>query len=392
MSSLFAQFATPGRGGTAHLLHSEAHVQAPRSRSSPHVPMSRTHSLNPITRSEAPLVVEFPFAELSAATPNAKFFIRNHFPVPDIDTSTWRLRVEGAVHDSFSISLDELRSMPAATVSAVIECSGNSRAFMQGSPRSIQWELGGVGCATWTGVPLRDVLARAGVDANAVDVVFEGADHGPRDKLPGATEIHFARTVPVAVAAWPNVVLAYEMNGEPLDSAHGAPLRVVVPGWYGVTSVKWLSRVVVMTRPFTGFFQSVEYTYWDVCGGPSPERVSVATLQVKSEIARPTVGEEIVAGVEYRVFGAAWTSEASIVSVDVSTDDGRTWTAATLGDTADEHAWQLWELGWTPREPGEHVLMARATDSGGRVQPVAHDLNHENYMVHHVLPIPVVVV
>jgi DMSO/TMAO reductase YedYZ molybdopterin-dependent catalytic subunit len=354
--------------------------------------MPRTHSLTPITRSDAPLVVEFPFADLSDVTPSAQFFIRNHFPVPDIDTTTWKLRVEGAVHAPLSISLDELRSMAAATTSAVIECSGNSRAFMQGNPRSIQWGLGGVGCATWTGVPLRDVLMRAGIDANAVDVIFEGADHGPERQLPTGTDIHFARSVPLAVAMRADVILAFEMNEEPLDAAHGAPVRVIVPGWYGVTSVKWLSRVIVTTRAFTGFFQSAEYAYWDASSSSSPERVPVSTLQVKSEIARPTVGEEIVAGVEYRVYGAAWTSEASIVSVEVSTDGGRTWNAATLGDTPDRHAWQLWELWWTPREPGEHVVLARATDSSGRVQPVSHDVNHENYMVHHILPIPVLVV
>ncbi len=354
--------------------------------------MPRTHSLDPITRSEDPLVVEFPFAELSEVTPSAQFFIRNHFPVPDIDTATWKLRVEGAVRTTITVSLDELKAMPAVTVGAVIECAGNGRAFMHGNPRSIQWALGGVGSATWTGVPLRDVLAGAGIDASAVDIVFEGADHGREDKLPHCTDIHFARSVPLAVALREDVILAYEMNGAPLNAVHGAPVRVVVPGWYGVTSVKWLSRVIVATRPFTGFFQSAEYTYWDMSRGASPERVPVTTLQVKSEIACPSAGEELRAGLEYCVLGAAWTSDASIVSVDVSTDAGATWNGATLGDSPTGHAWRQWEFRWTPSERGERVLMSRASDSSGRVQPIAHDLNHENYMVHHILPVPVVVV
>ncbi|CAN5307762.1 sulfite oxidase [soil metagenome] len=353
--------------------------------------MSQPHSAEPIVRSEHPLVVEFPFSELRDATPNGRFFIRNHFPVPDIDPATWTLRVEGAIRNSFDLVVDELKALPAVTVSAVIECSGNGRTFMQGNPSSVQWELGGVGCATWTGVPLRVLLERAGVNADAVDVVFEGADHGPEGKLPNQADIPFARSVPLAIATRPDVILAYEMNGEPIDVAHGAPIRVIVPGWYGVTSVKWLSRIIVTTRPFTGFFQSAEYTYWDATDASPIERVPVTTLKVKSEIARPHSGEAISTGAPYRVFGAAWTSDASITSVDVSTNGGLTWTPATLGVAPDAHAWRLWELWWTPSAPGPHVIMARATDSGARTQPSTHDRNHENYMVHHALPIRVVV-
>jgi len=352
--------------------------------------MNVTDPSAPITRSESPLVVEFPFAESGdRVTPNYQFFIRHHFPVPEVDPSSWPLRVEGAMDTPFSMSLDTLRALPAVTVSAVIECAGNGRAFIEGFDSSVQWQLGGVGCATWTGVPLRTVLAKARVHASAVDVVFEGADHGPEDKLPGAADIHFARSVPLAIAMRPDVVLAYEMNGQPLEPDHGAPLRVIVPGWYGVTSVKWLSRIIISSSTFTGFFQSAEYTYWRRSGASGIERVPVATLQVKSEIARPYEGEEVAVGVPYRVFGAAWTSGASIVSVDVSVDGGRAWSPATLGATADRHAWQQWEFEWTPLAAGRCTLMARTTDSEGRVQPMAHDPNHESYMVHHVLPIAV---
>lgn len=348
--------------------------------------------MDPIVRSEAPLVVEFPFAPLNSATPTAQFFIRNHFPVPEIDVTTWSLEVDGAVQEPVHLSLDDLRGMPSTTVSAVMECSGNSRSFLHTEPHGIQWGLGGVACATYTGVPLRDVLARVGVRATAVDVVFVGADHGPRDSLSAQSDIHFARGIPLAVALRPDVLLAYEMNGVILDSDHGAPLRVVVPGWYGVTSVKWLSRIVVATRPFSGFFQSVEYAYWDAHDSAFPERVPVTRLQVKSEIARPCQGEQVAAGVKYDVSGAAWTSDAAIVAVDVSTDGGATWNPAAVAKGSAPHAWSLWEFAWTPREPGAHVLMARATDSNGRVQPAAHDENHENYMVHHALPISVTVV
>ena len=350
--------------------------------------MTSTDPGTPITRSESPLVVEFPFADAGEGmTPNDRFFIRHHFPVPDVESRSWSVSIEGAVDAPCSMTLDALRALPAVTVSAVIECAGNGRSFINGFASSVQWQLGGVGCATWTGVPLRSVLANVHLHASAVDVVFEGADHGPEHRLPGKPDIHFARSVPLATAMRADVILAYEMNGRPLEPDHGAPLRVIVPGWYGVTSVKWLSRIIVSSRPFTGFFQSAEYTYWKT-EASGLQRVPVTTLQVKSEIARPYPGEAVEVGVPYRVFGAAWTSDASITSVDVSTDGGHTWNPATLGDS-DAHAWLPWELEWIPQSAGTSTLMARATDSAGRVQPMAHDANHENYMVHHVLPIEV---
>lgn len=343
----------------------------------------------PITRSESPLVVEFPFADSGETmTPSDRFFIRHHFPVPDVDPLSWCVSIEGALDAPFTLSLDALRALPAVTVSAVIECAGNGRAFTNGFASSVQWELGGVGCATFTGVPLRTMLANVLLHANAVDVIFEGADHGPEHRLPGAPDIHFARSVPLATAMRPDVILAYEMNGQPLEPDHGAPLRVVVPGWYGVTSVKWLSRIIIATRPFTGFFQSAEYTYWRT-DARGIERAPVTSLQVKSEIARPYPGEHVDVGVPYRVFGAAWTSDAFITSVDISTDAGLTWTPATLGAVPDAHAWQSWEVEWIPEAIGNHTIMARASDSAGRIQPIAHDPNHENYMVHHALPIEV---
>jgi Sulfite oxidase and related enzymes len=178
----------------------------------------------PITRSESPLVVEFPFADsVEGMTPNDRFFIRHHFEVPRVDPRSWSISIEGALDEPFTLSLEALRSMPAVTVPAVIECAGNGRAFMNGFPSSVQWELGGVGCDV-DGVPLRDVLAASRLHANAVDVIFEGADHGPERKLPGAPDIHFARSVPLATAMRHDVILAYEMNGEPLEPNHGAPL------------------------------------------------------------------------------------------------------------------------------------------------------------------------
>jgi DMSO/TMAO reductase YedYZ molybdopterin-dependent catalytic subunit len=240
--------------------------------------MPAANSIAPITRSTSPLVVEFAFAESAEqTTPNDRFFVRNHFPVPAVDPLSWNVRIEGALEAPCTVSLAALREMSAVTVSVVLECAGNGRAFMQGNASSIQWQLGGVGCATFTGVPLRDVLAHTRLPEDAVDVVFEGADHGPEHKIPGRADIHFARSVPLAIAMRPDVILAYEMNGQPLEPDHGAPLRVIVPGWYGVASVKWLSRIIIATRPFTGYFQSAEYTYWKEAGESGMERVPVTT-------------------------------------------------------------------------------------------------------------------
>ncbi len=343
-----------------------------------------------IIREKEPANLEMPFGLLDGwITPNEQFYIRSHFPVPPLDPKTWRLRIEGAVARPLELSLDDLRGFAAQTVPATLECAGNGRVFLVPKVKGTQWELGAIGNANWTGVSLGEVLRQAGVQSGAVEVVLEGADLGTISEAPKpAGKIPYARSVPLGKAL-DGVLLAFEMNGEPLSPAHGFPLRAIVPGWFGMAAVKWLQRIVVTEQPFAGYYQTVDYAFWkrDEAG---VALVPITEMQVKASIARPGINEVIAAGSDYKVTGAAWTSDAEIVKVEVSIDGGKSWSEASLGGEAARNCWQLWEWNWsTPNEPGNCVLMARATDSRGRVQPMERDPNRGSYEINHCLPIEV---
>jgi DMSO/TMAO reductase YedYZ molybdopterin-dependent catalytic subunit len=345
-----------------------------------------------IPRTETPLTLETPLAALDRfITPNDLFYVRNHFPTPTIQANTWRLRVEGAVEREIDLSLEELRRMPSRSVRVTLECAGNSRTAIVPPVRGVQWSNGAVSTAEWTGVPLSEVLDRAGLRQGAVDVVLEGADQGEvaEPRSPGA--IHYARSLPLVKARQRDVLLAYRMNGADLPTNHGAPLRAVVPGWYGMASVKWLSRVIVSDRPYTGFFQSLDYSVYERRGGLI-NVVPITEMQVKAQIVRPAPRERIAVDTAYRVTGAAWTGETEITRVEISSDGGRTWGMARLLDTPVAHCWRLWEFPWrAPAQAGRVTLMARATDARGRVQPAARDADRRTYLVNHMQGVEVVV-
>jgi DMSO/TMAO reductase YedYZ molybdopterin-dependent catalytic subunit len=340
-----------------------------------------------IRRQARPDNLESNFAALdSFITPTDQFYVRNHFDVPELTAERWQLSVEGAVRQTVSLNYNQLVGLPSQTVTAMLECSGNGRVFLDPPQVGVRWEQGAVGNATWTGVPLADVLEKAGVTAEAMEVIVEGADEGkfssPLPPTPGT--ICYARSLSVVKARESNVLLAYKMNGKELTPNHGFPVRLVVPGWYGMASVKWLRRLVVSPRPFQGYFQTMSYSYWQRRDG-LPTLTPVTELEVKSQIARPALGETVAAGKPYRVFGAAWTGEADIAKVEVSTDGGKTWVTATLEGKPIRHAWRLWTLEWpVPAAPGRHVLMSRATDSRGRVQAMARDPDRRDTMISHV--------
>ncbi len=284
-----------------------------------------------------------------------------------------------------------LRQLPSTTLSATLECAGNGRVFLVPKVKGTQWELGAVGNAEWTGVSLGEILRAAGVKEGAREVILEGADKGKISDPPKpAGEIHYARSVPLDKAL-EGVLLAYEMNGEPLTPAHGFPLRAIVPGWYGMAAVKWLHRVIVTERPYDGYYQTVDYAFWqrDDAG---VHLVPITEMNVKASIARPGINEVIAAGSSYKVAGAAWTAEAEIVKVELSTDGGNSWETASLGKEKARNSWQLWEYDWSvPQKPGQRVLLARATDSRGRTQPMERDLDRGSYEINHCLPIEVVI-
>src|SRR5438552_2708088 len=260
---------------------------------------------------------ETPLENVSSwVTPTRLFFVRNHFEMPAIDLDTWRLRVEGSVERPAEWSWDALTALPQRTVFATVECAGNGRSFLQQRAPGVQWGAGAIGHAEGTGVPLRLVLERAGIKSGAVEVLFEGADRGSEADHP--EPMHFARSLPLAKALDPDTLLALRMNGEPLEPAHGFPIRLFVPGWYGVASVKWLRRIAVLDESFQGYYQSTKYTV-QRASARGTEAVIVGPMQVKSEIIRPAAGEVLGRGTN-RLFGVAWAGEAAIARVEVSTD------------------------------------------------------------------------
>ncbi len=345
-----------------------------------------------IARVRNPDNLEFPFPTLDRfLTPNDRFYVRSHFATPDLRVKTWRLRVEGVVDNPLELTFDQLRKLPTRTVPALLECAGNSRVFLTPRPAGVLWELGAVGTAEWTGVALAAVLERAGVRKGAVEVILEGADSGETQDFPNPFRtpgrIHFARSLPLAKARR-DVLLAYRMNGSELTPSHGYPLRAVVPGWYGMASIKWLTRLVVTDRPFQGYFQTMEYAYYERRHG-LPTLVPITELQVKAQIARPALGEVVPVNRPFRVFGAAWAGESEVARVEVSTDGGKTWAAARLLEKPVAHCWRLWEYPWKVPARGRYTLMARATDKRGHTQPLQRDPDRRNSMISHVLPVEV---
>jgi len=343
-----------------------------------------------IVRSEEPLNLEMPFETTNNfITPTKSFYVRTHFPIPKIDRDAWWLHVEGEVEKPFAINYEELIKLESLTFPVTLECAGNNRNFLEPKVKGVQWRLGAVGNAEWTGVPLSVLLNRAQLKPDACEVILEGADGGllAEAKSPPG-EIQFARSIPLAKASQ-NVLLAYKMNGNDLPPEHGFPLRAVVPGWYAVASVKWLQRIIVTSQPFTGYYQTLDYAYWKR-RGDTAELSPVAELQVKAEIARPSQGETVPANSSVRIYGAAWANGNEIVRVEVSTDGGSTWKEATLLGESKPNAWRFWEFNWkTPTAPGKQTLIARATDSVGQTQPAHRDPDRGTYMINHLLPIEV---
>jgi DMSO/TMAO reductase YedYZ molybdopterin-dependent catalytic subunit len=327
----------------------------------------------------APENSETPLEDVrSWVTPTRLFFVRNHFAVPSIDLASWRLRIEGCVERPASWTWDELAALPERTVFATVECAGNGRSFLKPLVHGVQWGAGAIGHAEWTGVPLRLVLQQAGLKSEAVEVLFEGADQGSEPDHP--EPMRFARSLPLAKALDPDTLLAVRMNGERLDANHGFPLRLFVPGWYGVASVKWLQRIDVLAHPFHGYFQTQKYTKQRRTPR-GDETVLVGPMVVKSELVRPRAGETLKLGTN-RLFGVAWAGQDAVARVEVSTDAGRTWNDAELLGLRAPYSWSLWEYLWEVSEPGTYSLLTRATSVSGQVQPAEHDLLNGGYEIH----------
>jgi DMSO/TMAO reductase YedYZ molybdopterin-dependent catalytic subunit len=342
-----------------------------------------------IVRGEAPLNLEMPFETLDGfITPTKSFYVRTHFPIPKIDKNKWRLRIEGEVEKPFEINYDGLLKLESNKITATLECAGNNRNFLEPKVKGVQWGLGAVGNAEWTGIPLPILLDRAKVKPTAREVILEGADRGKlEDPKSPAGDLNFARSIPLEKAN--DVLLAYKMNDVDLPPKHGFPIRAIVPGWYAMASIKWLQRIIVTDRPFNGYYQTLDYAFWKR-RGDNAELVPLSEMQIKAEIAQPSEGETVPANSNVRVHGAAWTSNGEITKVEISSDDGATWNEAKLIGESKPDAWRLWECSWeTPARSGKATLIARATDSNGRTQPTERDPDRGTYMINHLLPITV---
>lgn len=302
--------------------------------------------------------------------PSARFYVRNHFQIPSLDADTFRLSVSGCVERPLSLSMRDLHSMRSQSLVVTLECAGNGRTLFPEKIEGEQWRLGAVSTAEWTGVPLVEVLDRAGLRAGR-DVVFRGADGGTLEGLSGP--IRFERGLQVDQARDADVLLAYAMNGEPLPVQHGYPLRLIVPSWYAVASVKWLTEIEVLDHPFAGHYQTDKYCYeW----GPD-SREPVTLQQVRALVTEPAPDQELPCG-ETAVRGVAWSGAAPIARVEVSVDGG-IWQEARLVSDRKRHSWQWWELITRFEKHGTVTLRARATDLAGRVQPEHAPWNRLGY-------------
>ena len=278
--------------------------------------------------------------------------------------------------------------MESTKIPATLECAGNGRSFLEPKVKGVQWGLGGVSNAEWTGISLSILLDRAGMKATGREIILEGADRGKlEDPKAPCGEINFARSIPISKAG--SVVLAYKMNGEELPPEHGFPVRAVVPGWYAVASVKWLQRIIITDKPFNGYYQTLDYAFWKR-DGEHARLTALSEMQTKAEILNPRENETVAANSNVGVRGAAWTGDGEITRVELSSDGGSTWSEVKLLGESKPNAWRLWEFNWkTPARAGKATLIARATDSNGRTQPLERDPDRGNYMINHLVTITV---
>ncbi len=347
-----------------------------------------------ILRTSEPPNYEPVFSEQKTfITPTEQFYVRNHFATPTIDANAFTLEITGAVETPLKFSLAEIKAQPNVTKPLTMECAGNGRVFLSPAARGVQWQFGAVGTAEWTGILLSTLLDKAGVKKTAVEAILVGTDKGAISSDPATPGvIPFSRSLPLAKARQPEVILAWAMNGEPLPPRHGFPLRAVIGGWYGMASVKWLSRIIISETPYEGYFQTFDYSHFERRDGGLVSIKPLGAMPPKAQIARPAIGETLIAGRAYTVRGMAWAGEEDVASVEVSVDGGATWTAAKLLGEKKSHCWRLWEYPWTVQNKvGAVKLLARCVDGKGRGQPEKRDADRRAYEINHLVPVEVTV-
>ena len=323
-----------------------------------------------------PYVGETPQAALGRwVTPNSLFYVRSQFDYPKIDESSWRLKLDGAGRQEMTLSLDELKQLPKRTLTVTLECAGNNRGDLNPPAPGNQFSNGAVSNATWSGTSLSSVLSKMDLSKGVVEILFEGADIGSpaADKDPEP----YLRSLPLELARHPDTLLAYEMNGETLPLEHGYPIRLIIPGWYGMAHVKWINKITAITEPFYGTFQGEKYVLKYEDGTERP----VQEMQVKSTITSPGEDESLKCCTDYRISGNAWSGRTDIAKIEVSVDCGNSWHEAELIGPSEQYAWQQWNYKWHPNTLGEHTLLSRATNSDGEQQPLESVWNELGYAV-----------
>jgi sulfite oxidase len=323
---------------------------------------------------------ETPVALLdSLLTPIDAFYVRCHMPVPSaLDEASWTLGIEGEVATPLSLRVADLKAMPSTSVTVTLECAGNGRAFFDPPVAGIQWKKGAVGTAKWTGVRVADLLKKAGVKAAATHIWASGADR------PMGTQPPFVRQVPMPKAMHPDTLIAWAMNDQPIPAVHGAPLRLVVPGWEGAYAIKWLNKITVANTEHDGFWVATGYRYPTkrVAPGAAVDAKDMAPLTglvVKSLITTPLEGAVAKPG-RVTVAGFAWAGETDITKVDVSIDGGATWQPARLVGAAVKYAWRRFEFGFDATRQETYTILSRATDAKGNAQPIAPQWNPSGYL------------
>lgn len=323
----------------------------------------------------------------SDVTPPGLHYVLTHYDIPHVDADTWTLQVDGSVERPLVLDLDALAARPQHTVRVTLECAGNGRAVLTPRPVSQPWLNGAVGTADWTGVRLADLLAEAGVADDAVDLVFTGLDHG----IERGVEQDYQRGLPLAEAMLDDVLVAYRMNGAPLPPQHGYPARLVVPGWYGMAHVKWLAAITVLDREFDGF-QNNAYRLRQEPEEPGEPvtRIEPRALLVPPGFPDFITRTRVVRPGPVLLEGRAWSGWGTVVRVEVSTDDGATWSDAALDQDAGRWAWRRFTCPWEAA-PGAHRLRVRAHDATGRVQGVEPEWNRGGFTVNADQAVPCVV-
>jgi DMSO/TMAO reductase YedYZ molybdopterin-dependent catalytic subunit len=309
-------------------------------------------------------------------TPTGMHYLLIHYDIPEVNAADWRLKIQGLVSNQLNLTLEEIKKRPAQTVAVTMECAGNGRALF--APRRISqpWLVEAIGTAEWTGTPLWEILEEAGIRHDTAEIIFTGLDSG----VEGEQVQSYQRSLTVGEAKRKEILLVYEMNGQPLQPQHGYPLRLLVPGWYGMASVKWLDRIEAVAEPFQGYQMLRAYRYGQAADDPGEP---VTVIRVRAVMIPPGIPDfmsrtRLVEAGPVTLTGKAWAGRLSVSRVEVSVNKGTTWSEAQLGEPLSPHAWRTWTFLWDAT-PGSYTLCVRATDSQGNVQPLDQQWNFGGY-------------